>query len=192
MKKIISTLLAVTLVIGMMLTLASCGVKQPKASKGYDLYENDDLSFAYPQEWDMEKGSITLIYDPITGNNINIVYEENTDEYENLTAKEFTDLMQTSLVGISGSIINVYEKKYETVNAEVDTFTYSVKLGENISYQTMIIATIEERIYLITVTSPTKKEMESYVQTILDTFYVKDNRTFFEKVSDTIKEKINK
>ena len=192
MKKIISTLLTVTLVIGMMLTLTSCGEKQPETPKGYELYENDYFSFAYPEEWELQKGSVTIIYDQSTGSNINIMYEEKTDEYDNLDAQGFTEFIKESLAGTGGSFSDVYAQKYETVNAELNTVTYIAKLYGITYYQTALIVTTDDRTYSIAVTCQERDVMKDTVQTILDTFYVKDDRTFFEKVSDTVKETFNK
>ena len=192
MKKIISTLLTVTLVIGMMLTLTSCSVKQPETPKGYELYENDYFSFAYPEEWEIQKGSVTIIYDQSTGTNINMMYEEKTDEYDNLDAQGFTEFIKESLAGTGATFNSVYAQKYKTVNAELNTVTYIAKLYGITYYQTALLVTVDDRTYSITVTCQEKDVMQETVQVILDTFYVQDDRTFFEKVSDTIKEKFNK
>ena len=161
MKKSITRLLAVLLVLGCVLALAACDEKSSgkpyTLAEGYKLYENDDLSFAYPSSWTLTDGSTAMMVGT-NGNNFNVVYEtaneENTDAYENMTEDTFMDLMGEMLQGMGMTLSGVeVETKTNDGGVEMVVCTYDATYaGKEMSFcQYLIVG--EDKHYTITATA---------------------------------------
>lgn len=124
MKRLLSVLLALMLVIGCIFALSACGDEEetsvaetsvaetassePETSKtgttltetykGETLtYEKGAISFAYPADWTFTDGSIPQMIDVETGNNINLVTETLTDDTREVYAELDTEYYNNSL-----------------------------------------------------------------------------------------------
>ena len=161
MKKSITRLLAVLLVLGCVLALAACDEKSSgkpyTLAEGYKLYENDDLSFAYPSSWTLTDGS-TAVMVGADGSNFNVAFvianEENTDAFENMTEDTFMDLMGETLESMGMTLSGVeVETKTNDGGVEMVVCTYDATFaGKEISFcQYLIIG--EEKHYTITATA---------------------------------------
>ena len=174
MKKLISLLLSLVLSIGCALSLTSCSATPPEVPEGYVLYENDDLSFAYPEGWVSQKGSITILASSLSGgNNITLAYEEKTDAYEDLTVESFNTLLKPSLESIGMSISGIVITEEKTNNVELTKITYDATVGNMKVYQTLFITTVGENTYTITITELNKDS--KLVDTVFKTLYSKES-----------------
>lgn len=117
-----------------------------------------EISFEVIKDWEKtEEQGIVLFVDEETGNNVSCVSSPKTSEYNNLTAKEFEDLMKPQL---EASGISISGTKVETTkNANgisVIKFTYIattvVEETEIEMRQTLCVATVGSNTYVITVT----------------------------------------
>ena len=214
MKRLLSILLVLTLVIGCMFSLSSCFTQeptnsgntnqgdngnsnqgdngntnendsgnsstsnepnkptQPEIPYGYTLFENHDLSFAYPETWECQKGSISIMMNT-SGRNITVAYEAKTDLYDDLTEEAFNDMMSPtfSLMGITMSNTQVFEKT-TTNNAEVVKITYKIYSQGSTMYQTLYITHTEEYTYTITITEHTSST--TLADVVYDTLFIKE------------------
>ena len=214
MKRLLSILLVLTLVIGCMFSLSSCFIKelvssensnkgntgnpnqsdnqnsnqsdngnsstsnepskptQPEIPYGYALFENHDLSFAYPETWECQKGSISIMMNN-SGRNITVAYEAKTDLYDDLTEETFNDMMSPtfSLMGITMSNIQIFEKT-TTNNAEVVKITYKIYSQGSTMYQTLYITHTEEYTYTITITEHTSST--TLADVVYNTLFIKE------------------
>lgn len=147
-------LLILALVCCCVLALGSCGAKEAQIPDGYQVYNNGDISFAYPETWTMTDGStVILVNETGMGNNITVVYEAKNDVYSTITAEDFQSQMGTILAAtgmtISDCTITQTENEIGTAMTRI-AFTSTVanmELG-----QTMYILNVGERTYTVTVT----------------------------------------
>jgi hypothetical protein len=193
MKRLLSIFLVLTLVIGCVLSLSSCSSESSKSSnnpkseekelekntppeipKGYTLYENRDISFAYPTGWLLQDGSFTIMTDPSgNGNNLNVVYETKNSTYDTITPESFTQLMNQSLNAMGMSISNVViNKKAKINNAEVIKISYKTSMQGSQMKQTALITHVGNLTYTITITEVVSDP--TLVQNIYNSIYIKE------------------
>ena len=120
----------------------------------YKLYSDGYISFAYPEEWNKQDGSIVMFRDPDTTNNINVVYEDKTSVYDSLTADEFEEAMNEvyESMGMSISNVSVTTKKTNGLTVRVFSFKTTVASTSTVMRQTQYVTTISNRTYTVTVT----------------------------------------
>lgn len=181
MKRIVCTLLALVLVLGCMFTMAACTgdnelkpketqKQKPEIPAGYTEYENGTISFAYPKNWTVQDGSITILSDAATGNNITVVYEAKTDLYEGMTEDMFNTMLKPTLEAAGMAVSGVQINKVTANNLSVVKITYNAAIAGMVSMQqTLYIATIGESTYTVTVTEVAKDA--TLVATVQDTLY---------------------
>ena len=179
MKKTMTRLLAVLLILGCILAMTACGDKDDDKqtdkeestsasveegknkeytlAEGYKLYENDDLSFAYPSSWTLTEGSSPIMTSS-NGNNFNMSYElankENTAAYKSLTKDTFMDLIGNMLVAMGMTVSGVeVETKTNDGGVEIIVCTYDATyVGKQMSFcQYLIVG--EDKHYTITATA---------------------------------------
>ena len=91
MKKLLCTLAVLVLLVGTLVVMSACGgadttaeatttapvttvpVIEAPIPDDYTLYDNGDISFAYPESWAKTDGSTVLLQDAVTGNHITVV-----------------------------------------------------------------------------------------------------------------------
>ncbi len=159
MKRFLTCLLALTLVLGCVFALASCGEEEtPKTeskaeskneeassqdtvseskdyvlAEGYKLYTKKDISFAYPEDWELTDGANPIMLDEM-GNNFNLTYEnankENTQLYKTLSNDNFMEYFGNVFEAM-GMNIKSYDVKRVTNAGGVEI----IRCEYSISYQ---------------------------------------------------------
>lgn len=173
MRKIISLLLVLTLVMGLALSLSACNnAIAPEIPEGYKLYENEYISFAYPEDWSFQAGSVDMLMNPAgSGNNITIVFENKTDAYENLTVESFNETFKPSYEAMGMSLSNVSISHENSNNLKFVKLSYNSRMSGVSMKQTAIITTVGDRTYSITVTEVSSDA--ELLQNVIDTLYSK-------------------
>ena len=195
MKKLLSALLVLSLLVCCIASFSSCDLiekilpqdneeKNPEAEKtpeaekkpatpevpeGYKLFKNDDISFAYPDNWGSEIGSVSILQELSTSNNITVAYEAKTTMYDDMTVSEFKKMMQPATSSVGMTISNVSISKEKTNNLDVIKITYDVSLSGVEMTQTIFITHIDDKTYSITLTEVmASKEVK---ETLFKTLY---------------------
>ena len=177
MKKILSLILALLMMVSAMFTFASCessdaddndekedvddkkddnSKKEPTVPEGYKMYDNGDIRFAYPEEWKVDDGSVAVISSKNGGNNITVAYENKTDFYDDLTADEFMSTMGPQFSAFGQNISNVKvahptnESGVKLTKISFNNTVSGVKMN-----QTMYVIASGSRNYIVTVTEVT-------------------------------------
>ncbi|MBQ3507973.1 MAG: hypothetical protein IJA91_05420 [Clostridia bacterium] len=172
MKKLSYVMAALLLIMGCMAVLSGCdlGAKAPEIPEGYQVYKNDALSFAYPEDWSANTGSVVTLMNPAgTGNNITVVYEAKTDMYDDLTAESFGTLMQPTYEAMGMKLSDVQVEKKTTNGLDVVQISYNAKLAGVSMSQTAFITTVGDSTYTVTVTEMTPDQ--ELVKTVFETLY---------------------
>ena len=171
MKKLSYVMAVLLLIVGCMAVLPGCdAAKEPEVPEGYQLYKNNDLSFAYPEDWSANTGSVVTLMNPAgVGNNITVVYEAKTSVYDDLTVESFNTMMKPSYEAMGMKVSNVKVEKKTTNGTDVVQITYDAKMAGQSLAQTAYIVTSGEYTYSITVTEMTQDDQ--LVTTVFETIY---------------------
>ena len=180
MKRIICALLALLLVFGCVFALTGCDggkkeaetPKKPVIPTGYQEYKNEAISFAYPEGWEKQEGSTTLLQEKATGNNITVAYEAKTDEYEKMTVDEFNKTLKPVLEAAGLSVSNVSIKKEKTNNLDLVKMAFNTTAMGVSMKQTILVATVGDRTYSVTVTEV--KSDSALLSNVVKTLYALD------------------
>lgn len=168
MKKIIRLLCVLCLCFT---TLMLGGCKKPaEAPAGYQTYNNKYISFAYPETWKYQTGSVdVLINEDGVGTNITVAYEKYSNLYSTLTTESFNESsLKTQFTNMGMQLSN--ESVSQSVNKEetkITTISYSAYYNNTNMNQTLYIVKSGSYNYVVTIT-----EVDSYpelVQTVFDT-----------------------
>lgn len=122
-----------------------------EAPDGYTVYSNDDIAFAYPEDWTKTDGSVTMLVNASgVGNNITVAYEAKNTAYESLTASEWESTME-QLTGMSLSNVSISKVTNE---AGVSMTKVSQKVTTNgvTMTQTLFIVHVGSKTYTISTT----------------------------------------
>ncbi len=121
---------------------------------GYKVYSDGKISFAYPEDWTKQDGSIVMFKDTDSTNNINVVYEAKTTVYDTLSADEFEEAMNEAYASLGMSISNVTAANKKTNGLSVRVFSFKTTLTSTsaVMNQTQYVTTIGDRTYTVTVT----------------------------------------
>lgn len=169
MKKTMTRLLAILLILGCFLAMTACdeateskektefasednadGGEASKAPvaytppQGYTLYQKGAISFAYPDSWTLTDGSNPVMTGP-SGNNINLVSEvateENTKLYKSLSKQNFMEYIGNALVAMGMTVSNVeIGKETNDSGVEMIVCTYDATyVGKQMSFCQYII-----------------------------------------------------
>ena len=191
MKRLICMLLALMMVFGSLFVLSACDEKDkdkddkateenteqlaPEIPEGYELYENDDIAFAYPTGWsktELAGGAGALIMDGNTGNNITVVGEQYSEIYKTMTVEEFNRLLKPTLEaqGITVSGVKIEQKK--NGDLAITKISYSVKAANGTSMkQTIYVVPAGSLNYAINVTSV--KTVDGLLDNVFNSLTVK-------------------
>ena len=159
-KRIISLSLALVLVLTCMVAFTGCMPSDgPGVNPGYKSFNNGDLSFDYPESWLNipfigEIAGMNMIMDlEGTGNNINVISVPKTDVYDKIPdADSFLEEMRPSLEEQGMTVKDGEMEKGTTNGLDYVLFSFNSEQSGTLMYQTMVITTIGESTYLITVT----------------------------------------
>ncbi len=176
MKK--TTCIFLALLFAICLPLTSCIAlnaepKAPVIPKGYLEYNNEKISFAYPEEWVVNDGSVVIIVNESgVGNNITVSYEQYSDMYSTMTAETFNTTLKPMLDASGITVSNtVVEQLKNEASTEITKISYSASANGVKMKQTMFICAADNRNYIVTVTETTSDAQ--LVNTVFDTLYVK-------------------
>ena len=122
--------------------------------EGYVLYDNGDISFAYPESLVKNDGSTVILTNVTNGNNITVVYEAKTDMYEKMDNDGYKELFKPIFesMGISVSKYNVEQIAKNTKGISLTKVTQTVSTQGKTMEQTMLITTVGDKTYTVTVT----------------------------------------
>ena len=165
-------LLILTLICCCVLTLGSCGAKEAQIPDGYQVYNNGDISFAYPETWTMTDGStVILVSETGMGNNITVVYEAKNAIYSTITAEEFQAQMGAVLAAMGMTITDCTVAQTEN---EIGTAMTKIEFTSTVANmemgQTMYIVNVGERTYTVTVTENTPDD--ALVENVFNTLTI--------------------
>ena len=169
MKKIALTLSAL-LVLVLALALTSCGgtaetttetattttepvITTEALPEGYVLFDNGDISFAYPESLTKTDGSTVILSDGTNGNNITVVYEAKTNYYEKMTATDYANDLRPAFsamgMTIKGYSVNQIKNAKGT---SITKIAHTASVSDITLKQTMLVITAGEKTYTVTVT----------------------------------------
>lgn len=186
MKKVISLLVVVCLMLGCMLALNACNKKDDdeadkpqlkvNAPEGYTAWTNNDIGFAYPSAWtktDMS-GVVMLVQNSTTGENINVAVEAKTTIYSTLTTDNFLTVLGSMFEAAGASISNVTVEQTQTTNGvgvvkavfknTMTTSGYTVTV-----WQTQFYITVDQLTYSVTATAFSYSDVIALAETVEQT-----------------------
>ena len=167
MKKLICMLLALMMVLTMAVSFASCGEGEDGKENteneegktenedeviipaGYTVYKNGSISFAYPENW--EKSTDDIIMDE-NGNTINVVTEDKTDLYDNLTKEEYEETYVPVYTEMGMTVTDVSVEHIQTNGLKVVKVAYDLSVQGVSMKQTQYVTTAGEKTYTVTIT----------------------------------------
>ena len=179
MKRFLTLMLALVLVIGSILTLASCNnadsgnddeneetkatttvatttaattAKTTVVPEGYKTYKLADFSFVYPEKYSVEKDEAMVLMQGDSGNNINVVIEDKHSLYDDMTVDSFNSEYKPVYeeMGMTISGVSVEDKTVDGVKVKVLSYKAEF-LGVTMS-QTQAMFTSGNNTYSLTIT----------------------------------------
>lgn len=142
------------------------------APAGYTLFENDALSFAYPKGWAKQDGSVVILQDAVTGNNITVVSESKNAFYDTMTLEDFETQMKPAYEAMGMTVDNVkLERKENAQGLKVLVMSFDNTTQGVSMKQTQYVTTIGAYSYTVTVTEVA--EDAELAQTVFDTLAAK-------------------
>ena len=142
------------------------------APAGYTLFENDALSFAYPKGWAKQDGSVVILQDAVTGNNITVVSESKNAFYDTMTIQDFEAQMKPAYEAMGMTVDNVkLERKENAQGLKVLVMSFDNTTQGMSMKQTQYVTTIGAYSYTVTVTEVAADA--ELAQTVFDTLAAK-------------------
>jgi len=179
MKKIFCVVLALIVALGCMFALTACGKEEkesggekiPQIPEGYTKYQNDAISFGYPENWTVKDGSVTILSDASgVGNNITVVSSEDDGTYKDMTMEKFDSIVKPTYEAMGMTISDASLENFTVKGASVLKITYTVTATGVTLKQTQFIVSIEGKVHAITVTESTPDA--NLVSTVQETLYL--------------------
>ena len=140
---------------------------------GYVEYNDGHVSFAYPKDWGIEPGEITIISDNSgTNSNITVANEMYSSIYDSMTAKEYIDLVGQAYASSGLEISNVVvDRVYSGSGERVTKITHTTSASGIIMEQTLLVIGCGHYNYVVTVT---ELENTNLVDNVLETLHSVD------------------
>ncbi len=179
MKRLLTCLLALVLVLTCLFAMTACGEKEEpkkeseaedtssaesaestpeayKTAKGYKLYSKSGISFAYPENWEIEDD---VIIDE-NGNNINMTYsaasKADAEVFRTLSNDTFMELMGNIYEAMGMSVSNHNVKTVTNASGvEVISCEFSLSIEDIEMNMCQFIILGEKKHYTITITEMT-------------------------------------
>ena len=179
MKRLLTCLLAFVLVLTCLFAMTACGEKEEpkkeseaedtssaesaestpeayKPAKGYKLYSKSGISFAYPENWEIEDD---VIIDE-NGNNINMTYsaasKADAEVFRTLSNDTFMELMGNLYEAMGMSVSNHNVKTVTNASGvEVISCEFSLSIEDIEMNMCQFIILGEKKHYTITITEMT-------------------------------------
>lgn len=137
-------------------TSASTTATAAPTPAGYTVYSNGDISFAYPEAWKKQDGSVVMLINKSgVGNNITVAYEAKTDMYDNFTVADFNSMMKPAYEAMGMAVKNPTVAHKEVGGEKVNVISYTAAVNGTSIKQTQYIVNAGMRTYIITVTETT-------------------------------------
>ena len=154
MKRLISYLMVIALLIGCVGMLTACGSKSDAyvLPEGYTMYTDEYITFAYPAHWTTTSSSVAMLQNTENTNNITIAYEAATDLYSNLTAEAFIADLQPSLESVGMQVSDVSVTQLIRGDTDMTEIRFNVVLMDVSMTQTLYALTVSDRTYIVTTT----------------------------------------
>ncbi len=150
------------------------GTEAPAATapEGYQIYNGETFTFAYPENWTKTDGSVVILMNESgAGNNITVAYEPKTDMYVNMTTETFGDTLGQILT--TGGITPVGATVEQITNAngvKITKIHYTAEVSGVSMAQTIAIFPVADNNYVVTITE--LSEDASFVATVIDSIAV--------------------
>ena len=121
--------------------------------EGYKLYSNGTISFAYPEAWTKTEGSMDMLVDANTGNNIIVAYENKNEIYKTLTTADFDTVFKPGLEAQGLTVANgtIAQEKAGELDVTVISFDTTTSTGASMK-QILNVVTVGELTYSVTIT----------------------------------------
>ena len=120
---------------------------------GYKLFNNGYISFIHPDNWyESENDSMAIFINQRTGNTIDIVYEQKTNYYDNMTTERFNYQLKPyyESSGMKISSVNI-EYLSNSNGLNIAKFTMAARTPEVPMTQTLLVVTVADRTHVITI-----------------------------------------
>ena len=189
MKKLLCMFLALMMVFGSLFVLSACDEKDKEKDdqsteepakpfqvpEGYATYENDDISFAYPEGWKKnEMGTLVMLVDMEKGNNVTVTYQAKSDVYSTMDVSGFNQLLKPSYEAAGMTVSNL--KVSQTKNSgqfSVTKITYEATQSGNNFNQMMVVIAAGEYDYIITVTEGKTTPVDGLMDVVFNSLKAK-------------------
>ena len=182
MKKFISIILSLSMLLCVAAMLASCDKDGDAASTttvattpatttvvtttvattapipdGYKLFANDDISFVYPDDWSKTDGSIVLLAHSTGNPNITVSSEELTDDYHTMTIQEFEEQVGAGYEQAGMALSNVTAETKTVNGLSVRIFEFNTEIiSSGVDFvQSAYIFNVGEKTYSLALTEIT-------------------------------------
>ncbi len=190
MKKIVLTLAVLLLLVASLTVMSSCGgttettteattttepvvTTTPETTpaalpEGYTLYDNGDISFAYPESFIKQEGSTVILVDGTNGNNITVVYEAKTDLYAKMDNDDYVELFKPLFDAMEMTVTNyaVEQISKNATGISLTKITHTASTQGKTMEQTMLITTVGNKTYTVTVTEVVNNDV--FVNNVLN------------------------
>ena len=166
MKRILCTILVFVMIFGLM----ACGgndkgettetAKRPVAADGYQLFEHEAITFAYPSNWTQtEQSGVVVLMDAADATtNITLAYEIKSNLYASMTKETFASQLQPSLEQAGMTISNVTVAQISNDYNGLTKIAYQAEVMGITMSQTMFIVASGNYNYIVSVTQLTADE----------------------------------
>ncbi len=176
MKKLLSLLLVLALSLSLALALAGCPAPAPEGTPtgctgnggegsgdqptpptlptGYQWFDNDAIRFAYPSDWVMQEGSVTMLVNATgMGNNITVAYEPKSNIYANMDEEDFATMFAPVFEAMGATVTDASVMQTRNASGQLMTrIGYTLTMNGSRMYQTMFILPANNLNYVVTVT----------------------------------------
>ena len=151
----------VTTVAGAATTTVAATTEAPAPSipNGYKLYNGEGFTVAYPSTWEnVGTEEMDMYRDAVSGDNFNVVSEEKTDIYDNMTLESFNTEYIPVYESI-GMVVTNAKLEHKTVEGiKVLYLTFDVSVESVNMNMGQCSFTVGDKTYTVTVTQVTDKD----------------------------------
>ncbi len=177
MKKLLSLLLALCMMLACVLALSACDKgdddddDKPKenltvnAPAGSTAWSNTDIGFAYPSSWnEASVAGVLFMAQSSLGANVNVASEPKNELYLTMTNDNFMSVMGPTFEMVGAKVTNVNVTKIQTTNG-VDVVKATFKNTMTVQgvtatvWQAQFYVNVAAKTYAVTVTGRNQSEM---------------------------------
>ncbi|MBQ8497784.1 MAG: hypothetical protein IJ489_10080 [Clostridia bacterium] len=142
--------------------------QQKPITQEYQTYDNGALSFSYPKSWTLTEGSIVMMMDTVSGNNITVVSEPKNDYYATMDVESFNRDMKPALESMGMTVMTASVEHTDNENGvEITVISYTASYVGAEMKQTQYITNVGTLTYCVTITEMVDDTV--LVQTVFDT-----------------------